>query len=206
MTIYSLYLISKSGSLLYQRDFKSINSPITPQNSNDYLIIASNLHGIHAIAAKLTPSVLKPDNNINTNTNNNSSNLVNSNNGNTIIKNVTSNTMVVNSDIDNNIVNNNTNNNSSNKKINTNSNKTGLRFVSTEKFNMFIHQTVSGLKIILFTSKDTFEYQISEFQNTIYKIYSDYVLKNPFYNLDMPIRIKLFDDKINSATINYNIK
>ncbi|KAG0668576.1 hypothetical protein C6P40_005082, partial [Pichia californica] len=61
MAIYSLYIISKSGSLLYQRDFKTPNSPIKKQNSNDYLIIASNLHGIHTIAAKLTPSAAKPN-------------------------------------------------------------------------------------------------------------------------------------------------
>lgn len=90
--------------------------------------------------------------------------------------------------------------------VNVNSNKTGLRCVCTEKFNMFVHQTVTGVKIILLASTDTEEYQIGEFQNTVHRLYSDYVLKNPFYNLDMPIRIKLFDDKILSATINYNIK
>lgn len=27
----------------------------------------------------------------------------------------------------------------------------------------------------------------------IYELYSDYVLKNPFYSLEMPIRCELFD-------------
>lgn len=27
----------------------------------------------------------------------------------------------------------------------------------------------------------------------IYELYSDFVLKNPFYSLDMPIRCELFD-------------
>ncbi|KAG0672010.1 hypothetical protein C6P42_003344 [Pichia californica] len=112
---------------------------------------------------------------------------------------------------DDNIDLNSNSNSNSNKRynsngININSNKTGLRSVQTEKFNMFIYQTVTGIKIIILTSIDLNEYQISNFQIIIYKLYSDYVMKNPFYSLDMPIRIKLFDDKIMSAVINYNIK
>lgn len=30
----------------------------------------------------------------------------------------------------------------------------------------------------------------------IYELYSDYVLKNPFYSLEMPIRCELFDNKL----------
>lgn len=32
----------------------------------------------------------------------------------------------------------------------------------------------------------------------IYELYSDYVLKNPFYSLDMPIRCELFDQNLQS--------
>lgn len=28
---------------------------------------------------------------------------------------------------------------------------------------------------------------------SIYELYSDYVLKNPFYEVEMPIRVELFD-------------
>jgi len=31
---------------------------------------------------------------------------------------------------------------------------------------------------------------------SVYRLYSDYVLKNPFYKLDMPIRFELFDEQI----------
>lgn len=30
----------------------------------------------------------------------------------------------------------------------------------------------------------------------IYELYSDYVLKNPFYSLEMPIRCELFDTNL----------
>ena len=33
----------------------------------------------------------------------------------------------------------------------------------------------------------------------MYEAYADYVLKNPFYETDMPIRIKLFDLALDKA-------
>lgn len=32
----------------------------------------------------------------------------------------------------------------------------------------------------------------------IYELYADYVLKNPFYALDMPIRCELFDQNLHA--------
>lgn len=32
--------------------------------------------------------------------------------------------------------------------------------------------------------------------NRIYELYADYVLKNPFYSLEMPIRCELFDQNL----------
>lgn len=32
----------------------------------------------------------------------------------------------------------------------------------------------------------------------IYELYADYVLKNPFYSLEMPIRCELFDINLQS--------
>ena len=181
MPIYSIYLISKSGSLLYQRDFKIVGSPIAPQDANDYLIIASNLHGIHTIAAKLTPPAALEERRNATELADWSSTASSASTANTTTEN----------DFE---------------QINTNSNKTGLRSIYTDVFNMHIHQTVTGVKIILITSPDVRENHVAQFQNQLYKLYSHYVMKNPFYTLDMPIRISLFDDKIANCTLAYNIK
>ncbi|GMG20520.1 unnamed protein product [Ambrosiozyma monospora] len=144
MPIYSVYMISKSGSLLYEKDFKVEGSPITKQNSNDYLVIAGTLHGVHAISSKITPpESVKPNNT-----------------------------------------------------SKYNSNKLGLRCISTELFNIHVNQTVTGLKIILFTSPDVTSPKAYPLYQRVYEYYCDYVLKNPFYNLDMPIRARLFDDKV----------
>ena len=40
---------------------------------------------------------------------------------------------------------------------------------------------------------------------SVYSLYADYVLKNPFYELDMPIRCELFDLHLASeVTLNMN--
>ncbi|KAG4154296.1 hypothetical protein ERO13_D03G049466v2 [Gossypium hirsutum] len=33
----------------------------------------------------------------------------------------------------------------------------------------------------------------------VYELYTDYVLKNPFYEMEMPIRFKLFDINLTQA-------
>lgn len=37
---------------------------------------------------------------------------------------------------------------------------------------------------------------LEPFLKQVYEAYSDYVLKNPFYDLDMPVRLSLFDKHI----------
>jgi len=53
MTIYALWVINKAGGLVYQRNF----TDALPQlSSNEYLVLAGTLHGIHAITTRLSPT------------------------------------------------------------------------------------------------------------------------------------------------------
>ena len=38
----------------------------------------------------------------------------------------------------------------------------------------------------------------------VYVLYSDYVLKNPFYEIDMPIQCEKFDEKVQKLAGDYN--
>ncbi|KAJ7217184.1 transport protein particle complex subunit [Mycena pura] len=53
MAIYGLWVINKAGGLVYQRNFADGLSQLT---SNEYLVLAGTLHGIHAITSRLSPA------------------------------------------------------------------------------------------------------------------------------------------------------
>ncbi len=60
----SLWIINKAGGLIYNVDYTGGAAPAPPApsssglatlSSNDYLILAGTLHGIHAITSRLSP-------------------------------------------------------------------------------------------------------------------------------------------------------
>ncbi|KAG2750608.1 TRAPP complex subunit Trs23 [Suillus brevipes Sb2] len=53
MAIFSLWVINKAGGLVYQRNFADGLAQLT---SNEYLVLAGTLHGIHAITSRLSPA------------------------------------------------------------------------------------------------------------------------------------------------------
>ncbi|PPQ71815.1 hypothetical protein CVT24_006205 [Panaeolus cyanescens] len=52
MAIFGLWVINKAGGLVYQRNFADGLASLT---SNEYLVLAGTLHGIHAITSRLSP-------------------------------------------------------------------------------------------------------------------------------------------------------
>ncbi|CAI5946569.1 unnamed protein product [Closterium sp. NIES-64] len=49
--VFNLFIINKSGGLIYYKDFGSLNR----LDTNDSLRLASTWHGLHAIAMQLSP-------------------------------------------------------------------------------------------------------------------------------------------------------
>ena len=69
-----------------------------------------------------------------------------------------------------------------------------ITVVDTDKFRIHCIQTLTQMKFFAvssLTSKD-----VPEKLRAIYELYSDYVLKNPFYQMNMPIRCELFDQGV----------
>jgi hypothetical protein len=50
---------------------------------------------------------------------------------------------------------------------------------------------VSGTKFLLFTEPQ--QGGVEVVMRRIYELYADYVMKNPFYQLEMPVRCEAFD-------------
>ncbi|KAJ5765981.1 Sybindin-like family protein [Penicillium nucicola] len=68
---------------------------------------------------------------------------------------------------------------------------TGLDYLETDKFRLTCFQTLTGTKFLLFT--DPLTGNVENIVQKIYELYADYVMKNPFYQLEMPVRCEAFD-------------
>jgi len=71
------------------------------------------------------------------------------------------------------------------------SQRTGLEVLETAFFRMTCFQTVSGTKFLLFTEPQ--QPNVDNIMRKIYELYADYVTKNPFYQMEMPIRCEAFE-------------
>ncbi|QLQ81906.1 hypothetical protein HG537_0G01600 [Torulaspora globosa] len=204
MTIKSILIINKSGGLVYHRNLSTDES----LNSNDYLIIASTLHGAFAIASQLTPKALQLSE---------SSSKIDytipyipfvglPKNGTNEKSRFSSNTGNVNSLGS-------FKGNDYFKEPFQSWNKSGIRQICTDQFTMFIYQTMTGLKFVAISTQiptnvtnseyPTISIQIADnLLRKIYCLYSDYVMKDPFYSMEMPIKSERFDNKLKQMVTN----
>ena len=72
----------------------------------------------------------------------------------------------------------------------------GLEVLESENFRLQCFTTMTGTKFLLFT--DTTQTNVDATIRRVYDLYADYVMKNPFYQLEMPVRCDLFDRKLAS--------
>ncbi|KAL2212248.1 Sybindin-like protein [Sarocladium strictum] len=72
----------------------------------------------------------------------------------------------------------------------------GLEVMETENFRLQCFNTLTGTKFLLFT--DTTQTNVDVTMRKVYDLYADYVTKNPFYSLEMPVRCDIFDRKLHS--------
>jgi len=72
----------------------------------------------------------------------------------------------------------------------------GITTIETEKMLLVSFQTLTGTKF--FVTAEAGATGVEHVLQTVYRLYADYVLKNPFYEIEMPIRCQLFTQEINS--------
>ena len=70
----------------------------------------------------------------------------------------------------------------------------GIEKLETEKYQLNCFQSLTGFKFILTSFLGTAD--VDTVLHVIYELFADYVLKNPFYEMDMPIRCDLFNQKL----------
>lgn len=62
--------------------------------------------------------------------------------------------------------------------------------------------TLTGLKFFLTADPDS--RNLDAVLREVYVLYSDYVLKNPFYELDQPIQCERFVERVTKLATDYN--
>jgi hypothetical protein len=70
----------------------------------------------------------------------------------------------------------------------------GIEKLETDTLKLQCFQTRTGMKFVLTAEAGTPD--LDAVLHGIYELYADYVLKNPFYELDMPIRCELFHTNV----------
>ena len=69
--------------------------------------------------------------------------------------------------------------------------RTGIEVLESSTFRLACFQTFTGTKFLLFT--EPAQPNVDVVMRKCYELYADYVTKNPFYQLEMPIRCENFD-------------
>jgi trafficking protein particle complex subunit 4 len=70
----------------------------------------------------------------------------------------------------------------------------GILELETSSFSLKCYQTPTGIKIFCTCTPGT--PNVPQYLRQIHELYADWVLKDPFYELDMPIRVEKFEQKL----------
>ncbi|KAF2674253.1 Sybindin-like protein [Microthyrium microscopicum] len=67
----------------------------------------------------------------------------------------------------------------------------GLEVLESSHFRLNCFQTITGTKFLLIT--EPAQPNVEIIIRRVYELYADFVMKNPFYTVEMPIRCQKFD-------------
>ncbi|CAO2824799.1 unnamed protein product [Amaranthus hypochondriacus] len=73
----------------------------------------------------------------------------------------------------------------------------GIELLEADNFDLHCFQSLTGTKFFVVCEPGT--HHMEHLLKYIYELYTDYVLKNPFYEMEMPIRCELFDINLAQA-------
>jgi Transport protein particle (TRAPP) complex subunit len=72
--------------------------------------------------------------------------------------------------------------------------KSGFKFINAKHFKLCCFQSQTGVKFCLVSHPNAVD--MEKLCKTAYQLYSDFVLKNPFYELEQQIRFEGYDKAI----------
>lgn len=78
-------------------------------------------------------------------------------------------------------------------------NKSKIQDIETSTFRMSVFQTISGLRFMLMTPPSVQAKQNQSSLQQIYRVFADYVLKDPSYSIDSLIENNQFAIEVNKV-------
>ncbi|KAK9086635.1 hypothetical protein Syun_029029 [Stephania yunnanensis] len=146
--IYSLFIINKSGGLIFYKDYGSAGR----MDTNDSLRLASLWHSMHAISQQLSPTVGVQ--------------------GSSFSKPTPSISIAF--------------------SLLQHTKTEGMYAINRRLPSLDLSKSIlAGTKFFVVCEPGT--QRMEALLKFIYELFADYVLKNPFYEMEMPIRCELFD-------------
>ncbi|XP_033323816.2 trafficking protein particle complex subunit 4-like protein Trs23 [Megalopta genalis] len=76
----------------------------------------------------------------------------------------------------------------------------GIEILEADTFRLHCYQTLTGIKFIVVA--ESTQSGIEILLKRVFELYADYALKNPFYSLEMPIRCELFETNLQTLLEN----
>ncbi|RYO77091.1 hypothetical protein DL766_004213 [Monosporascus sp. MC13-8B] len=169
--VLALIIINKAGGLIYNRNF---GEGLNKLDTNDYLVLAGTFHGVHAITARLNPlqgrlaAQQQQQQQQAAQQQGTAAAASGQQGGAAAAATIPSRAEP----------------------------PSGLEVMETENFRLQCFNTLTGTKFLLFT--DTMQANVDVVARRVYDLYADYVMKNPFYQLEMPVRCDAFERKLTS--------
>ncbi|WIA44528.1 hypothetical protein OEZ86_007263 [Tetradesmus obliquus] len=77
----------------------------------------------------------------------------------------------------------------------------GIELLQAESFDLHCLQAPTGTKFLLMVEPQC--PQVTALLGRIYELYSDFVMKNPFYEVEQVINCELFDEAVDLAVKRY---
>ncbi|KAL4927100.1 trafficking protein particle complex subunit 4 [Aspergillus undulatus] len=186
MPVFSLIIINKAGGLIYQREF---HPGLRKLSTNDYLVLAGTFHGVHAITRSITPKIPNPSSTPSTLQ---PSSVTSPGPGPASPSPSSTSTPTSTLPPPTRTGSSSTPAPSSQSTYpNPHVPLSGLESLETDKFRLTCFQTLTGTKFLLFT--DPLMDDIDVVMRGVYELYADYVMKNPFYQIEMPVRCERFE-------------
>eukprot|EP00667_Euglena_gracilis_P026075 EG_transcript_31085 len=82
----------------------------------------------------------------------------------------------------------------------------GIDYIEADFFKAFAFETPTAIKFVVLTDPLTHnnDGKVDRLFRDIYELYADYVLKNPFYEIEQPIRVEQWETRLRALVETWN--